>query len=92
MLLSRLSCPANDEPDACGVRRVKSVIVRPIVGKAMIASLGIAVDAPVTVLLNAPPVAVTSCALSVSATWRSSKRRSVVVPSVTWISVCTLRS
>ena len=58
-LLRRLSWPANDEPDDCGTRRVKSVIVRPMVGKLMMASFGIVVEAPVIRELNAPPVAVT---------------------------------
>ena len=57
-LFRRLSWPANDEPTDCGVRRVKSVIVRPIVGNAAMTSFVIVVDAPVACELSAPPVAV----------------------------------
>ena len=59
MLFSRLSCPANDVPDACGVRRVKSPMVREIVGSVWMASRLTLVAAPVRVALTAPcPVTV----------------------------------
>ena len=92
MLFNRLSCPANDEPLDWGVRRVKSVIVRPMVGKAAIASFGMVVDAPVMRELSAPPVAVTCTPVNVTATVLSSKLTSVDEPRVTSRPFWTLRS
>ena len=80
MLLSRLSCPANDVPDACGVRRVKSPMVREIVGRPSSAERGTVVAAPVRVELTAAFVAVTVTSVSVTAARVRLRGTSVLVP------------
>ena len=59
VLLKRESCPANDVPldDACGVRRVKSGIVRLIVGSVPSAARGTSVAAPVRAAVSGPGAA-----------------------------------
>ena len=74
--------PANDDPLACGVRRVKSSMRREIVGSFSSASCGTEVAAPVRVVLNWPPTEVTVTALRSAATEPMRNSTSVETPSV----------
>ena len=83
MLFIRLSIPANEDPLAWGVRRVKSSMRREMVGSFSSASRDTVVAAPVRVVLNSPPTAVTVTPVRVVATDPILISTSVETPRVT---------
>src|SRR5262245_39927353 len=88
MLFRRLSCPANELPDACGLRRVRSPMRPLIVGSSAVSEPLTEAAAPVRAELNT----VSDCAVTVMVSCTEIDRtvigKSVATPRLTCTSAC----